>query len=122
MSCKSVDQLQKTLTDSVFGYAQDSKKAAGRALGTIVEIITFYLLESWGLSSAISIETRVPEFGRLEVTHNVEYSLHPVLTTYDFSVVSNKSLTANRVLRSDTSPTAFREFERTNNYLCKRYG
>ena len=88
MSCKSVDQLQKALTDSVFGYAQDSKKAAGRALGTIVEIITFYLLESWGLSSAISIETRVPEFGRLEVTHNVEYSLHPVLITYDFSVVS----------------------------------
>jgi hypothetical protein len=29
----------------VFGHTTDAKKAAGRALGTIVEIITFYLLK-----------------------------------------------------------------------------
>ncbi len=61
MPYESVDQLQKALTDDVFGYAKDSKKAAGRALGTIVEIISFYLLESWGLNDSISIETRIPE-------------------------------------------------------------
>lgn len=42
MSYPSVDQLQKVLTEKVFHYAKDSKKAAGRALGTLVEIITFY--------------------------------------------------------------------------------
>ena len=62
MSYDSVDQLQKTLTKNIFGYAKDSKKAAGRALGTIVEIITFYLLKSWGLNNSILIEKRIPEF------------------------------------------------------------
>ena len=44
MSYESVDKLQKTLSDEVFHYTADKKKAAGRALGTLVEIITFHLL------------------------------------------------------------------------------
>ena len=48
MPYESVDQLQKVLTENVFHYAKDGKKAAGRALGTLVEIITFYALKSWG--------------------------------------------------------------------------
>lgn len=40
MAYPSVDHLQKVLTKKVFHYAKDSKKAAGRALGTLVEIIT----------------------------------------------------------------------------------
>ena len=79
MSYGSVDQLQKALTKNVFHYAKDSKKAAGRALGTIVEIITFYLLKSWGLNNCISIEKKIPEYGNPDITHNVEYSLHPIL-------------------------------------------
>ncbi|KWT92019.1 hypothetical protein [Candidatus Magnetominusculus xianensis] len=77
MSYQSVDQIQKALTESVFHYAKDSKKAAGRALGTIVEIITFYALKSWGLERNIAIEKPLPEFGNDDITHNVEYSLHP---------------------------------------------
>jgi len=46
MSYKSVDALQNILSSKVFHYAKDSKKAAGRALGTLVEIIAFYLLKS----------------------------------------------------------------------------
>ena len=42
MTWESIDQLQRNLTKDVFQYAKDSKKAAGRALGTIVEIITYY--------------------------------------------------------------------------------
>ena len=49
MAYESVDKLQKTLAETVFMYADDRKKAAGRALGTLVEIITFYLLKTWGL-------------------------------------------------------------------------
>ena len=32
----------------MFSYAKSPKKAAGRALGTLIEIINFYLLKSWG--------------------------------------------------------------------------
>jgi hypothetical protein len=77
MSYPSVDQLQKVLTQKVFHYAKDSKKAAGRALGTIVEIITFYALKSWGLERHVAIERPLPEFANDDITHNVEYSLHP---------------------------------------------
>ena len=78
MSYQSVDQLQKVLTQKVFHYAKDSKKAAGRALGTLVEIMTFYALKSWGLEHSIAIERPLPEFANDEITHNVEYS-SPVL-------------------------------------------
>lgn len=79
MAYHSVDRLQKVLADEVFHYAKDRKKAAGRALGTLVEIITFYLLKSWGFEQSLSIERPLPEFGNPEITHNVEYSIHPVL-------------------------------------------
>ena len=77
MAYQSVDQLQKVLTQQVFHYAKDAKKAAGRALGTLVEIITFYALKSWGFEHNIAIERPLPEFANDDITHNVEYSLHP---------------------------------------------
>jgi hypothetical protein len=79
MSYPSVDQLQKVLTEKVFHYAKDSKKAAGRALGTLVEIITFYALKSWGFERHVAIERKLPEFANDDITHNVEYSLHPAI-------------------------------------------
>jgi len=87
MSYTSVDQLQKVLTKKVFHYAKDSKKAAGRALGTLVEIITFYAIKSWGLERNIAIEKPLPEFCNEDITHNVEYSLHPSthLMTVEFT-------------------------------------
>jgi len=78
MSFQSVDKLQNELAKTVFGYDKDAKKASGRALGTFVEIISFYLLESWGLSDHISIEKRLAEYGNKSITHNVEFTLHPV--------------------------------------------
>jgi len=80
MSYESVDRLQKALSDEVFVYAKDKKKAAGRALGTVVEIITFYMLRSWGFRDCVAIERPLSEFANPDITHNVEYSLHPVLS------------------------------------------
>ena len=77
MPYESVDALQKVLTDSVFHYAKDSKKAAGRALGTFVEMITFYLLKCSGFERNIAIERRLPEYANPSIMHNVEFSLHP---------------------------------------------
>lgn len=86
MSYRSVDELQRVLADNVFDYAQDKKKAAGRALGTIVETIAFYLLQSWGLRDNMTIERSLSEFANAEITHNVEYCLHPVLSSEKHSI------------------------------------
>ena len=78
MVFESVDALQRTLADTVFKYATDRKKAAGRALGTLVEIITFYTLNMWNLRDHVVIERSVPEFANPDILHNVEFSLHPI--------------------------------------------
>ena len=78
MTFGSVDALQGTLANTVFQYASDRKKAAGRALGTLVEIMTYYTLLAWDLRDHIVIERSVPEFANPEILHNVEFSLHPI--------------------------------------------
>lgn len=88
MSYKSIDILQKSLASSVFSTKKDAKKAAGRALGTIVEIITYYLLREWGFTSNIQIETKLPEYGNSDITHNVEFTLHRVLSKQECDVIS----------------------------------
>ena len=82
VSFKSVDDLQKILADSVFARTTDRKKAAGRALGTMVEIITFYTLRAWGFRDHIVIERHVPEFANSDILHNVEFSLHGIRNRY----------------------------------------
>ena len=86
MSFLSIDALQRTLADKVFKYATDRKKAAGRALGTLVEIITFYTLRAWGLSSHIYIERSVPEFANPDIVHNVEFSLHCINSRHSLRI------------------------------------
>ncbi|MFB3890799.1 MAG: hypothetical protein ACE15C_02120 [Phycisphaerae bacterium] len=81
MAYPSVDRLQRAPASDVFHYAKDAKKAAGRALGTLVEIITFYALKSWGLERNVAIERPLSEFANADITHNVEFSLHPAATT-----------------------------------------
>ncbi len=77
MPYESIDALQQALTKDVFHYAKDAKKAAGRALGTLVEIISFYLIKTWGYEKHTAIERRLPEYANPDITHNVEFSLHP---------------------------------------------
>lgn len=86
MTYDSVDALQQGLAQNVFHYAKDAKKAAGRALGTLVEIIAFYLLKTWDLEQHTAIERRLPEYGNPDITHNVEFSLHPSSSVADLSL------------------------------------
>lgn len=100
MAYESVDRLQKTLADSVFHYATDQKKAAGRALGTLVEIITFHALRAWGFRDQVVIERPVPEFANPKIVHNVEFSLHPVRTRHNLTVSPvSLPLTATKIRR-----------------------
>ena len=90
MSYQSVDTLQKAMTYQYFNGKVDSKKAAGRSLGTIVEIITFYLLKDWGLETSIAIEKPLFEYGSDDISHNVEFTLHgsTFLETKTFNAAS----------------------------------
>jgi hypothetical protein len=76
MGYDSVDKLQNLLASEVFYYTNDRKKAAGRALGTFVELITYYVIKNWNLEHFTSIERSLPEFANNEITHNVEFTLH----------------------------------------------
>jgi hypothetical protein len=98
MAFESVDQLQKILAHAVFHYTQDAKKASGRALGTLVEIITFYLLKTWGFEDSIAIERALPEYGNAEISHNVEYSLHPTLEKFTIALPDQLPLTSTRII------------------------
>ena len=100
MSFESIDALQRTLADTVFDYAADRKKAAGRALGTLVEIVTFYTLRAWNLSDNIVIERKVPEFANPDISHNVEFSLHPIRARHKVDVTPlSLPLTAAKIKR-----------------------
>ncbi len=100
MAYPSVDKLQNTLATEVFGYAADKKKASGRALGTLIEIVTFYTLCAWGLRDATAIERPAPEFANPEITHNVEFSVHPIVGTKSVTVKPlDLPLTSKKLLK-----------------------
>ncbi len=119
MAYESVDKLQKVLADEVFNYTKDPKKASGRALGTLVEIITYYLLKTWGLNNQISIERGLAEYGNPNITHNVEYSLHPIVRSSLLSIdKSEKTITSNIILKALlASGFDLIGFDRKNNHL-----
>ena len=81
------------------------------------------VLKSWGLNNSIAIERRIPEFGNPDITHNVEYSLHPIFAEYVIEVANDgKSLTANRLLKELIKQGDFSEFKKLNNNLLSRDG
>lgn len=100
MSYQSIDTLQNTLKDTVFSHTKDAKKAAGRALGTMVELVTYYLLREWGLCDYISIERGLPELGDKDILHNVEFTLHPVLRLANLDRNLAHPLTATKIMNS----------------------
>ena len=99
MSYQSIDKLQCLLGERIFKYTKDPKKAAGRALGTLVEIITYYLLDAWGYRDCIAIETSLPEYGNNSITHNVEFTLHPMMDKRMLSLPDSVSITSNRIAK-----------------------
>lgn len=101
MTKRSVDALQAALAEEVFSHTRDARKAAGRALGTLVEVITYYLLKSWGLEEHTAIERRLPEFGEPGITHNVEFSLHPASVAGEAEFGTDElPITAKKILKA----------------------
>lgn len=96
MAYESVDKLQKVLAEEIFSHTKDPKKAAGRALGTFIEIITYYLLKTWGFNHQTSIERGIEEYGNPAITHNVEFSLHPVIREHILTIDKGDKTINNR--------------------------
>jgi len=108
MAYQSIDELQTLLSQEVFGDRQDSKKAAGRALGTFIETIMFYLLRQWGENDSMAIERPLAEYGREEITHNVEFTLHPIISIHpDFEIAAETPTTARQVAKAIGLPNTF---------------
>jgi hypothetical protein len=120
---QSVDQLQKVLVDKVFHYAKDSKKAAGRALGTLVEVITFYMLKGWGFEHSMAIERALAEFGNPDITHNVEYSLHPILHQQPLIFPHKLPINSSRILDNvDEGTFSLSDFAKSDRTLLTSSG
>lgn len=118
MSYQSIDELQNMLSQEVFRDRQDSKKAAGRALGTFIETIVYYLLRQWGENDSTAIERPLAEYGRAEITHNVEFTLHPIRLKYNqVEIEANVPMTARRIADKISLPG---EFTLTSNKLINK--
>lgn len=103
MNTGEIEGVQTRLANDVFGHTDSPRKAAGRALGTLVEVVTYYLLRSWGLEESISIETPLQEYGNSEITHNVEYTLHGVEKRYNINMhdmTRSEAITARAIKKS----------------------
>jgi hypothetical protein len=101
MTYASVDKLQRILAERVFSYCTDQKKASGRALGTLVEMVTFYTLCAWGMRDCLAIERQIPEFANRTISHNVEFSLHPVCAARKIQLAPlHLPVTSRKVLQS----------------------
>ena len=108
MAYQSIDELQNLLSQEVFGDRQDCKKAAGRALGTFIETIVYYLLRQWEENESTAIERPLAEYGREEITHNVEFTLHPIRKIYDsFKLATDTPATARRIAKEIDLPESF---------------
>ncbi|MBC6400661.1 MAG: hypothetical protein GDA37_06540 [Ekhidna sp.] len=122
MAYESVDKLQNVLGEKVFQYTKDKKKAAGRALGTMVEIITYYLLKTWDFNNSTSIERRLFEYGNDDITHNVEYSLHPIIKEHEVTIDNDgNSITATKILKALEGKAEISKFKRKSNNLLDKH-
>ncbi|MCL2082156.1 MAG: hypothetical protein FWH04_02820 [Oscillospiraceae bacterium] len=97
MKYQSIDKMQNAMSKEVFSHVESPKKAAGRALGTIVEIISFYLIKAWGHEFKIAIEKPLPEYANQEIKHNVEFTFHRSKLIRTLEAPKKESITSTRI-------------------------
>ena len=45
-------------------------------------MLAFYMLRAWGFRDSVAIERPLPEYANPDISHNVEYSLYPILSCW----------------------------------------
>ncbi len=57
-------------------------------------------MKTWGFGASTAIERGIEEYGNPEITHNVEYSLHPVLYNREMRLEGERlPITAKKIVR-----------------------
>lgn len=110
MPYESIDALQNELSTTYFSRTKDPKKASGRALGTFVEIITYYLIKTWGFQDNLSIETKLPEYGYNSLTHNVEFTLHKIIDIEKNILIDNDTISINKIIKDNNISDNYNRF------------
>lgn len=102
-SSRSVDEVQRELEKSIFVERRDAFKATGRALGTIQEIIVYFLFEVYNIGERLFLEYPLPEYGRPDIVHNVEFSIHPLVSIepIEYSGRVNKNIQFPKELKKN---------------------
>ncbi len=89
-------------------------------MGTLVEVITFYLIKSWGYEKNVAIERRLPEYANPDITHNVEFSFHPSSNVATFNADKSRlPLTAKKLHRLLGSPLWANNGFKSNQLISK---
>ena len=114
MPYQSIDAIQNMLSETVFSHTASSKKAAGRALGTIVEIISFYLIKAWGHEHKTAIEKPLPEYANREIMHNVEFTFHRSKYIGSIDVPSSGNISSTKIFNLANLQTPFRKVTSRN--------
>jgi hypothetical protein len=110
--------MQNLLSEAVFSHTDSPKKAAGRALGTMVEIIGFYLIKAWGHECEVAIERPLPEYANQDITHNVEFTFHRNRLLGRIETPASAAVTSTQVLNGAGLPEHFRRPSATR-YLVR---
>ena len=118
MSYQSIDKMQNLLSQTVFSHTDSPKKAAGRALGTMVEIIGFYLIKAWGHEYEIAIERPLPEYANQDITHNVEFTFHRSKLLGKFETPKSPTITSTQIFNNANLPEEFQRCA-TTRYLIR---
>ena len=116
MSYKSIDALQNALSELVFSHTESPKKAAGRALGTIIEIMSFYLIKTWGYEYETAIEKPLPEYANLDITHNVEFTLHRNKKIREVSR-GDDSISSSRLFKDSGLSSPYTRLKTSRNFI-----
>ena len=99
--------MQKLLSETVFAHTESPKKAAGRALGTFVEIIGFYLIKAWGHEYKAAIERPLSEYANKDIMHNVEFTFHRNRFLGSVNAPIGESISSTKIYNAGNLPSGF---------------
>ena len=117
MSYQSIDKMQNLLSESFFSHTDSPKKAAGRALGTMVEIIGFYLIKAWGHEFETAIERPLPEYANNDITHNVEFTFHRSKLLKKLEIQTHDTISPTRIFNIADLPDKFIKSSNSRNLI-----
>lgn len=79
-------------------------------------------MKTWGFNHSTSIERGLAEYGNEDISHNVEYSLHPIIKEYEVTIANDEnSVTSTKILQALEGIADISKFERKTNNLLDKY-